>query len=161
METVAGGPLHGELPTEPGFSSTLISLVVLRNAEGRFASTHERDGWYLPAGRYPLPPLPLTFGGHGAEVAASFGVQGGRWRGLRDWRGEGGAGGGRYGRRHTPPSLCGHCVQTMSNTTMAGVPVKLTGILRIEHTPAMRCVRPMLAEDQGYTDVRAGDRACV
>ena len=47
----AGSALHGALPVEPAFSSTLISLVVLRNNEGKFATTHERDGWYLPAGR--------------------------------------------------------------------------------------------------------------
>jgi hypothetical protein len=100
--------LHGELPTEPGFSSTLISLVVLRNSEGRFASTHERDGWYLPAGRYPLPPLPLTFGGHGAEVAASFTCRVDAGEGfatgaVREALEEAGT------APHTPPS---HCVQT-------------------------------------------------
>lgn len=49
----------GPIPTEPGFTATLISLVVLRNAEGKFASTHEHDGWYLPAGRFVLPSRPV------------------------------------------------------------------------------------------------------
>lgn len=62
MEAPATGSLGllGEVATEPSFPATLICLVVLRNEEGKFASTHEYGGWYLPAGRY-LVAMALFF----------------------------------------------------------------------------------------------------
>jgi len=43
--------MEGGIP-DNAFQTVLISLVVVRDTNGRFVSTHEHDGWYLPAGRY-------------------------------------------------------------------------------------------------------------
>jgi len=42
------------------FQTCLISLVVVQDDAGRFVSTHEHDGWYLPAGRYLAHALILV-----------------------------------------------------------------------------------------------------